>query len=100
MFYIYYIHVLLLFLFYYSSFYLSLNKADCLGDDDQTLKTLGLVSGDLIHLVSTDPDNFQGNFTTIYYTVVRYTRGQIHARNKIITDTYRVSKFRLFGYCL
>lgn len=100
MFYIYYIHVLLLFLFYYSSFYLSLNKADCLGDDDQMLKTLGLVSGDLIHLVSTDPDNFQGNFTTIYYTVVRYTRGQINARNKIITDTYRVSKFRLFGYCL
>ncbi|XP_011412778.3 F-box only protein 7 [Magallana gigas] len=41
------------------SFYLSLNKKDCLGDDDQTLKSLGLVSGDLVHLVSTDPDNVQ-----------------------------------------
>lgn len=70
-----YLHVLLLFLFYYRSFYLSLNKKDCLGDDDQTLKTLGLVSGDLIHLVSTNPDNVQGNSTTM----IRYTRGQVHA---------------------
>lgn len=66
---------------------MSLNKKDCLGDDDQTLKSLGLVSGDLVHLVSTDPDNVQGNTTTMYFTVVRYTKGLVHAQKNIISGT-------------
>ncbi|XP_061187469.1 F-box only protein 7-like [Saccostrea echinata] len=38
------------------SFYLSLNKKDRLGEGNQTLTDLGLVSGDLLHVVSDDPE--------------------------------------------
>ncbi|XP_062599730.1 F-box only protein 7-like [Saccostrea cucullata] len=42
-----------------SSFYLSLNKKDRLGAGNQTLAGLGLVSGDILHIVSDDPEEVQ-----------------------------------------
>ena len=38
------------FFFVYRSFYLSLNKRDPLGDGNDSLRDLGLVSGDLLHV--------------------------------------------------
>ena len=61
------------FIFVYRSFYLSLNKRDPLGDGDDSLQDLGLVSGDLLHVVSTDPDDNQGKgllyLQTLFTTV-------------------------------
>lgn len=38
------------------AFYLSLNKKDKLGEESQTLEDLGLVSGDLLYIVSDEPE--------------------------------------------
>lgn len=44
-----------------------------MGDGDDSLRDLGLVSGDLLHVVSTDPDNNQGKgllYLQTLFTVV------------------------------
>ena len=54
---------------------MSLNKRDPLGNGDDSLRDLGLVSGDLLHVVSTDPDDNQGR--RLLYLLTLFTNVEL-----------------------